>query len=98
MRTSPLRCAMARDHEVAHWAALQPRKIPEKDLRRFEGYLREMIDATEGYEGDDKLVTSFPTECKGGPDCKLSQVIEGPIPFFSLCEHHALPFFGHAYV
>ena len=28
----------------------------------------------------------------------LSQVIEGPINFFSLCEHHAFPFFGHAYV
>ena len=25
-------------------------------------------------------------------------MIEGPIPFFALCEHHALPFFGHAYV
>ncbi len=28
----------------------------------------------------------------------MSQVIEGPIPFYSLCEHHALPFFGRAYV
>jgi hypothetical protein len=25
-------------------------------------------------------------------------VIEGPIQFYALCEHHALPFFGHAYV
>ncbi|MBV8315287.1 MAG: GTP cyclohydrolase I, partial [Planctomycetaceae bacterium] len=25
-------------------------------------------------------------------------MIEGPIRFFALCEHHALPFFGHAYV
>src|SRR5437016_2527909 len=63
--------------------------------RRF---LRAMFDATEGYEGDPKLLTVFETECRGGPDCRLSQVIEGPIDFFSLCEHHALPFHGHAYI
>ena len=63
--------------------------------RRF---LRAIFDATSGYEGDEKLVTAFPTECHGGPDCRISQVVEGPIPFFSLCEHHSLPFFGKAYV
>src|SRR2546421_6815066 len=63
--------------------------------RRF---LRAMFDATEGYEGDPKLLTVFETECRGGPDCRLSQVIEGPIDIFSLCEHHALPFHGHAYI
>lgn len=61
-------------------------------------YLRAMFDSTEGYEGDDKLVTAFPTECDGGPDCEISQVVEGPIPFYALCEHHAFPFFGQAYV
>jgi len=63
--------------------------------RRF---LRAMLDSTDGYEGDPKLVTVFDTECRGGPDCRLSQVVEGPIQFFSLCEHHALPFYGRAYV
>jgi len=61
-------------------------------------YLRALIDATAGYEGDPKLLRVFATECRGGPDCRSSQVIEGPVHFFSLCEHHALPFFGHAYV
>jgi len=61
-------------------------------------FLRALFDATEGYEGDEKLVTAFPTECRGGPDCRISQVVEGPIPFFSLCEHHSLPFFGRAYI
>lgn len=69
---------------------------PTKDTpRRF---IRAMFDATEGYEGDPKLLTVFKTECHGEPDCRLSQVVEGPIDFFALCEHHALPFYGHAYV
>jgi GTP cyclohydrolase I len=63
--------------------------------RRF---LDALYDATSGYEGDPKLLTSFPTECRGGSDCRISQVIEGPIPFWALCEHHALPFHGSAYV
>ena len=68
---------------------------PTQDTpRRF---IRAMIDATEGYEGDPKLLTVFKTECHGEPDCRLSQVV-GPIDFFALCEHHALPFYGHAYV
>jgi GTP cyclohydrolase IA len=61
-------------------------------------YIRALLDSTEGYEGDPKLLTVFETECRGGPDCRLSQVIEGPIHYFALCEHHALPFHGHAYI
>ena len=63
--------------------------------RRF---IRALFDATDGYDGDPKLLKVFTTECRGEPDCRLSQVVEGPIHFYSLCEHHALPFYGHAYV
>jgi GTP cyclohydrolase I len=63
--------------------------------RRF---VKALFDSTEGYDGDPKLVTVFPTECYGGASCELSQVVEGPIPFTALCEHHALPFFGRAFV
>jgi GTP cyclohydrolase I len=63
--------------------------------RRF---IRALFDVSAGYDGDPKLLTVFETECQGGADCQLAQVIEGPIQFFALCEHHALPFHGHAYV
>jgi GTP cyclohydrolase I len=63
--------------------------------RRF---IRALFDATAGYDGDPKLLRVFPTECRGGPYCHSGQIVEGPMHFFSLCEHHALPFYGHAYV
>ena len=63
--------------------------------RRF---LAAMVEATDGYDGDPKLVTAFPTECRGRSDCSLAQIIEGPIEFSSLCEHHALPFIGYAWL
>ena len=54
-------------------------------------YIQALFDITSGYDGDPKLLKVFDTECDGGPGCRLSQVIEGPIPFFSLCEHLAHP-------
>ena len=63
--------------------------------RRF---IKAMFDATEGYDGDPNLVKAFDTECHDVTECGLSQVIQGPIPLYALCEHHALPFHGRAYV
>ena len=61
------------------------RETPERFLRAM-------------YDGDPKLLTAFPAEGRGGPDSLVSQVVEGPISFHCLCEHHALPFFGAAHV
>lgn len=61
----------------------------EETPRRF---LQALFEATEGSDGEPKLLKVF------DPECRVGQVIEGPIPFFALCEHHALPFFGHAHI
>ena len=66
--------------------------------RTPERFLKALYESTSGYEGDPKLLTAFPTECRGGADCAISQIIEGPIPFFALCEHHSLPFYGVAHI
>ena len=63
--------------------------------RRF---LEALHDATSGYEGDPKLLTAFPTEAREGADSFPGQIIEGPIAFSALCEHHSLPFHGYAHV
>jgi GTP cyclohydrolase I len=66
--------------------------------RTPERFLKALYDATAGYEGDPNLMTAFPTECRCDANCLVSQVIEGPMSFYSLCEHHALPFHGFVHV
>src|SRR5436305_8334660 len=62
------------------------------------GFLQALRDATAGYDGDAKLRTAFPSERPAGVEGAHSQIVEGPISFFALCEHHALPFHGSAHV
>lgn len=63
--------------------------------RRF---VEALHDATAGYDGDPKLRTVFPAERPEGVDGRHAQIVEGPIGFYALCEHHALPFHGRAHV
>lgn len=67
----------------------------EETPRRF---LQALFEATEGYDGDPKLIKVFQAEYRGRPDGRPGQVIEGPIPFYALCEHHGFPFVGRAYI
>jgi GTP cyclohydrolase I len=63
--------------------------------RRF---LQALRDATAGYDGDPKLRTLFPAERPEGVEGSHAQIVEGPIGFYALCEHHALPFHGRAHI
>jgi GTP cyclohydrolase I len=58
-------------------------------------FLRALYDATAGYDGDPKLLTAFPAEHRHE---RNGLIVEGPISFHALCEHHALPFHGAAHV
>lgn len=61
-------------------------------------HLQALWDLTVGYEGDPKVGTVFPRECRQCPEGEFEQTVEGPISFTSLCEHHGLPFHGNAWV
>jgi GTP cyclohydrolase I len=61
-------------------------------------FLQALVESTAGYDGDSKLLTAFPAEGHPTTDASPGQIIEGPIAFSALCEHHALPFFGAAHI
>jgi GTP cyclohydrolase I len=80
----------------------RPRQVTDGDWIRFERYAAEMLtsfgmDLSAPGTGDTprRFVRAL-FDATDGYD--LAQVVEGPIPFFALCEHHVLPFFGRAYV
>ena len=61
-------------------------------------WLTALWDMTEGYDGDPKLSTTFPAECLVCTEETKTHVVEGPIRFTGLCEHHVLPINGSAFV
>lgn len=61
-------------------------------------WLTALWDMTEGYDGDPKLSTLFPVECPTCPEEEKTHIVEGPIRFTALCEHHVLPINGSVWV
>jgi GTP cyclohydrolase I len=60
-----------------------PERIAKMYLELFEGLT----------EGAEPKVTFFPND-----EGYTSMVMEKDIPFYSLCSHHFVPFYGHAHV
>ena len=62
-------------------------------------WLQALVDMTDGYNGDPNIAVVFHRECVNcDKNVPTVQIVEGPIGFASLCEHHALPFIGQAYI
>jgi GTP cyclohydrolase IA len=66
-----------------------PRNHTAETPRRFAAMLRELTEPTD-YDG---RFTTFPNE--EGVD---EIIVLAPLPFYTLCAHHIIPFFGTAYV
>ena len=60
-----------------------PERIAKMYLELFHGL----------FEGSEPKVTTFPNE-----EGYHHMVIEREIPFYSMCAHHFIPFYGHAHV
>lgn len=61
-----------------------PKRVRKSYSKLFEGY---------GKKAEDILITDF-SECSNYDQMIISEKIH----FYSMCEHHMLPFFGYAYV
>jgi GTP cyclohydrolase I len=60
-----------------------PERVARLYLEMFHGLL----------EGAHPRVTTFPND-----GCYTGMVMEKDIPFYSLCAHHLVPFYGHAHL
>ena len=62
-------------------------------------WLQALIDMTDGYSGDPNIEVVFDRECVAcAENLPTVQIVEGPIAFTALCEHHVLPIIGRAYI
>ncbi len=69
---------------------LKDPNLAETDVRVAKMYL-EMFHGLE--EGAEPKVTCFPND-----ESYSHMVMEKQIPFYSMCAHHLVPFYGHAHI
>ncbi len=83
------------DHVMALLKQLDPDPSREGLRETPSRYRRALQEMTEGYHVDTtKLLKVF----KDGGENYDEMVFVGAIPFYSMCEHHLVPFFGVAHV
>jgi GTP cyclohydrolase I len=75
---------------VALGLDLKDPNLAETDLRVAKMYI-EMFGGLA--EGAEPKVTTFPNE-----EGYSHMVMETQIPFYSMCAHHLVPFYGHAHI
>lgn len=69
---------------------LRDPNLAETDLRVAKMYI-EMFHGLE--EGAEPKVTTFPND-----EGYSHMVMEKQLPFYSMCAHHLVPFYGHAHI
>ncbi len=69
---------------------LEDPNLRETDLRVAKMYT-EMFHGLK--EGSEPKVTTFPND-----DGYTGMVMETQVPFYSMCSHHLVPFYGHAHM
>lgn len=69
---------------------LEDPNLAETDLRVAKMYIEMFHGLAEGAE---PKVTTFPNE-----EGYSHMVMEKQIPFYSMCAHHLVPFYGHAHI
>ncbi|MCB1033542.1 MAG: GTP cyclohydrolase I FolE [Acidobacteria bacterium] len=69
---------------------LEEPNLVETDIRVAKMYL-EMFHGLR--EGSEPTVTAFPND-----EGYTGMVMEKEIPFYSMCSHHLVPFYGHAHI
>jgi GTP cyclohydrolase I len=69
---------------------LQDPNLAETDLRVAKMYIEMFHGLAEGAE---PKVTTFPND-----EGYSHMVMEKQIPFYSMCAHHLVPFYGHAHI
>lgn len=82
--------------EIFHRLGME--KDTESTVDTPRRYVEALRDMTVGYEPDPKIQTSFPAECRECADHELEQIVNGPVRFTALCEHHVLPFDGSVWI